>query len=359
MALRLFYRPGLSTTITFRNHRFVKKNECFLSYLKEGKVAIRLANAGDFDEIVKLSKRIEDRFDYVPYRFHKWLAAPNRITMVAEKETKVVGFIGCSVVDRKESMVLDAARVDPNHRHQGIYSSLIKFGIEQTREEFPTVARLRYSLWSGMYKAVRNAILKLQLEDKEVQCYDFLTYKVEPKRVNFGFKLQNFSKIVPCTKNAFQKRILDNAGTTALFSNNILVIDWHPFEAIPSNIEDIMSQQDRYLIDLSGGCHGNLTPSSFSLGRFVQLDSGMLWTSTIYAKDLKLCQSHVIHQLMSACQTAQRSFLFSTYQDPSLTEYCKEALKDFPSVKSMRNGESIQKMYILEADLSGWRHHDL
>lgn len=52
-----------------------------------------------------------------PYKFKKWLAEPNRITMVAEKGSKVVGFMRCSVVDGNESMVIEAARVDPSHRH--------------------------------------------------------------------------------------------------------------------------------------------------------------------------------------------------------------------------------------------------
>lgn len=99
-------------------------------------MAVRLANADDFDDIVKLSKRMEDSFDYVPYRFYKWLAAPNRITIVAEKGAKVVGFMGCSVVDGKESMVIEAARVDPDHRNQGIYSSLISLGLSKPGKNF-------------------------------------------------------------------------------------------------------------------------------------------------------------------------------------------------------------------------------
>ena len=53
MILRLFYLPGFSTTISFRNHRFFRlvKGNRFLSYLKDEKEAVLLANAGDFDAV--------------------------------------------------------------------------------------------------------------------------------------------------------------------------------------------------------------------------------------------------------------------------------------------------------------------
>ena len=56
---------------------------------------------------------------------------------------------------------------------------------------------------------------------------------------------------------------------------------------------------------------------------------------------------------MSACETAfaQESFLFSTFQDRSLTQYCKDILEDIPGVKTMNGDESTQKMFIFEGEL--------
>lgn len=141
---------------------------------------------------------------------------------------------------------------------------------------------------------------------------------------------------------------MENASTSSLFPDNMLAIDWQPFKAIPTNFESIVQDQDRYFVDSSNDLAGALT--SFSLGRFVQLVRGQVWTSTIYAKDSKLCQSHVIHQLTSACQSAKGSFLFSTFQDPSLTRYCKEALTDIPGVTRMEGNEPTQKMFIFEGE---------
>ena len=86
--------------------------------------------------------------------------------MVAEKGSKVVGFMRCSVVDGNESMVIEAARVDPSHGHYGIYSPLISFLIGLTREEIPTLVRLRYSLWSGIYKAVKHSAIGLRSDGR-------------------------------------------------------------------------------------------------------------------------------------------------------------------------------------------------
>lgn len=354
MALRLFYRSGFSKTISFRNNRFVRRTNCFHSYLKGEKVAVRLANAGDFDEVLKLSKKMEDTFDYVPYRFHKWLTEPNRINIVAEKGSKVVGFMGMSVVDCDESVVIEGGRVDPNHRNKGIIALIMSLGFELTRQKFPKVVRTRYTVWSGAYQGVQNTIQKHKLSDKELHNYDFLTYKVDPEQINFSnfeHKLENCSSLRPCPKEEFQKNVLKNTGTRSLLPNNILVIDWQPFEAMPSNIEHIAQDRDQYFVDSSNGCQGQLNPSSFSLGRFVQLVRGMVWSSTIYARDSRLCRSQVIHQLTSACQTAQGSFLFSTYQDPSLTKYCKEALSDIPGVTRINDEEPTQKMFIFEGKL--------
>ncbi|PFX23575.1 hypothetical protein AWC38_SpisGene11868 [Stylophora pistillata] len=196
-----------------------------------------------------------------------------------------------------------------------------------------------------------NTIKKHKLSDKELHNYDFLTYKVDPEQINFEHKLENCSNLRPYSKEEFQKNVLKNTGTRSLLPNNILVIDWQPFEAMPSNIEHIAQDRNQYFVDSSNGCQDQLNPSSFSLGRFVQLVCGMMWSSTTYARESRLCQSHVIHQLKSACQNAQGSFLFSTYQDPSLTKYCKEALNGIPGVTRINDEEPTQKMFIFEGEL--------
>ena len=85
----------------------------------------------------------------------------------------------------------------------------------------------------------------------------------------------------------------------------------------------------------------------------MQVVCGMVWSSTIYAKDSELCQSHVIHQLMSASQTAKGNFLFSTYQDPSLTKYYREVLNDIPGVTRINDEGPFQKMFIFEGEMGG------
>ena len=349
MGSRLLHRLGSSAALFSRKDCFFWTNKRLISCLQEGQVVVRLAKASDFDEVLKLSKKLKDTFDYVPYRLHKWLLEPNRISLVAEKGTEVVGFEECSIVDGGKSVLVEAGRVDPNHRRHGILGLLRALTPMLIREKFPKAVRTRYTVWSGAYQGVRKTNQKHNICDKELYHYDFLTYKVEPEHVSLKYKLENCPKLQPCPKEEFKKRILENASTSSLFPNNMLVIDWQPFKAIPANFKSIVQDQDRYFVDSSNGLARTLT--SFSLGRFVQLVRGMVWTSTIYARDAKLCQSHVIHQLMSAHQTAKGSFLFSTFQDPSLTRHCEEALTDIPGVTKMNEEESTQKMFIFEGEL--------
>ncbi|XP_022793983.1 histidine N-acetyltransferase-like [Stylophora pistillata] len=347
MGSRLFHRLSCSTLFCRKDCIF-RTNYRLLSSLKGGQVVVRFAKASHFDEVLKLSRKLKDTFDYVPYRLHKWLQESNRIPLVAEIGTDVVGFEECSILDGEESVLLEAGRIDPDHRHQGILGLLRSLGPSLIREKFPKVFRTRYTVWSGAYQAVKKTNQKRNIYDEELYHYDFLSYKVEPEHVSFKYKLENCTKLKPCPKEEFKKHILENASTSSLFPDNMLAIDWQPFKAIPTNFESIVQDQDRYFVDSSNDLAGALT--SFSLGRFVQLVRGQVWTSTIYAKDSKLCQSHVIHQLTSACQSAKGSFLFSTFQDPSLTRYCKEALTDIPGVTRMEGNEPTQKMFIFEGE---------
>ena len=150
-------------------------------------------------------------------------------------------------------------------------------------EKFPNVTRLRYSDWSEILPAINN-LKKYNIYDKELHCYDFLTYHVEPEQVNF--KSENCFKLQLCTKKEFKDLILVNTGTSSLFpyTVNILVIDWQPYEAIPSNIEYIVQDQDRCFVDTSTDCQGKLL-TSCSFGRYLKVVCGMAWNSTIYAKD--------------------------------------------------------------------------
>ena len=134
---------------------------------------MRPAKASDFDEVLQLSKKLKDAFDYLPYRFHKWLLEPDRISLVAEKGTEVVGFAEFSIVDGEKSVLMEAGRIDPNHRGHGILGLLRAFTLVLIREKFPKVVRIRYTVWSGAYQAVRKTFQKHNICDKELYHYNF------------------------------------------------------------------------------------------------------------------------------------------------------------------------------------------
>lgn len=347
MATNWFYARLLPRTAQFcRLILLDTRTRSFHSGVKGERLVIRLANQGDSEQMLKLSERIQDEFDYLPYRFHKWLKEPNRITVVAEMERQLVGNMGFSIVDGGKSVVIEAGRVDPRYRGRGILASIRNFGNEIIRQNFPNVIRTRCTSWVGALQALNK--IQQTYNDKELHRYDFRTYQVAPEHVNLNSKLQNCSNLQQCTKKEFRDRILVNAEESFLFPNNILVIDWRPFEAIASNIDYIVEDRDRLFVESTTSC-GNL-PKSFSLGRFFPVTCGNVWTTTIYSEDSKLSHSHVLHQLTSACQMAQNErFMFSTFQDRSVTEHCKDMLENIPGVKSINGDESNQKMVIFES----------
>ncbi|KAJ7382580.1 Acetyltransferase (GNAT) [Desmophyllum pertusum] len=307
MATNWFYARLLPRTAQFcRLILLDTRTRSFHSGVKGERLVIRLANQGDSEQMLKLSERIQDEFDYLPYRFHKWLKEPNRITVVAEMERQLVGNMGFSIVDGGKSVVIEAGRVDPRYRGRRIGASMKNFGNEIISQIFPNVIRTRYSSWVEALQVIRKAYQTHN--DKELSRYDFLTYQVAPDHVNLNSKLQNCSNLQQFTKKEFRDRILVNAEESFLFPNNILVIDWRPFEAIPSNIDYIVEDRDRLFVESTTSC-GNL-PKSFSLGRFFPVTCG---------------------------------------NDRSATEHCKNMLENIPGVTSVNGDESNQKMVIFES----------
>ena len=93
MGSRLFHRLGSSAALFSRKDCFLWTNKRLISCLQEGKVVVRPAKASDFDEVLQLSKKLKDAFDYLPYRFHKWLLEPDRISLVAPTLLSPTDFI--------------------------------------------------------------------------------------------------------------------------------------------------------------------------------------------------------------------------------------------------------------------------
>ncbi|KAJ7382579.1 N-acetyltransferase 16 [Desmophyllum pertusum] len=210
MATNWFYARLLPRTAQFcRLILLDTRTRSFHSCVKGERLVIRLANQGDSEQMLKLSERIQDEFDYLPYRFHKWLAEPNRITVVAEMERQLVGNMGFSIVDGGKSVVIEAGRVDARCRGRGLAGSIRNFGNEIIRQNFPNVVRTRYAAWVGALQALNK--IQQTYNDKELHRYDFRTYQVAPEHVNLNHKLQNCSNLQPCTKKEFRDRILVNA----------------------------------------------------------------------------------------------------------------------------------------------------
>ena len=86
----------------------------------------RLARSTDYDQILKLSEGIYDGHDYLPRRYHTWMAMGNMHVMLAFSGDKLVSLAACSIIDEGKTFVTRAGRTLPNFQGQGNYKLLCR-----------------------------------------------------------------------------------------------------------------------------------------------------------------------------------------------------------------------------------------
>ncbi|KAE8620253.1 hypothetical protein XENTR_v10010166 [Xenopus tropicalis] len=102
------------------------------------------ATASDYNELMSISKGIYNGADPLPFRYHEWLADPQRKMFVAKSEGKVVGFLCFMLVDDGTTAVADGLRVAPWMRGRGVAKALQKFCLDNLHSNHPTVTKIRF-----------------------------------------------------------------------------------------------------------------------------------------------------------------------------------------------------------------------
>ena len=106
-------------------------------------LTIRLARSTDYDKILKLSEGIYDGHDYLPRRYHTWMAMENMHVMLAFSGDKLVSLAACFIIDEGKTFVTRAGRTLPNFRGQGNYKLLQRALFDFSRRRYPMIQRWR------------------------------------------------------------------------------------------------------------------------------------------------------------------------------------------------------------------------
>ena len=263
-------------------------------------ITFRLAESRDFDAAVELSEGHYNGYDYLPVVFHDWLEMDNLDIMLAHLGKKLVGLGACIIVDDAKTFVLIGGRVMPELRGRGVSQGLIKVLEDHVRQKFPKVSRER--LVTSSHLDSRNLWRKV-LE------YNTMFYDVREKPFHGRIPTEKVSAIESCSKEHFSKIILFSPVTRRLLPNDVLIVDWNPYEPLQSNMDYILGGHDLHFFVEK--CKKGADPVSFSHGIHGRRAKRVEWLATIYTDDPDLFEGHILHQFKYACELIKGQFTFS------------------------------------------------
>ena len=303
-------------------------------------LTFRLAQFGDFDAVVKLSEGIYDGYDYLPLKFHKWLQRDNLAVLLAYSGEKLVGLTACFVVDEERTFIRRAERILAELRGQGLVRQLREFAIKYVREHYPSLQRERFTTNVDVASSVYQTKL---LE------YDISAFHVQKNYGEAEISKTSSVEIEICSREYFSDVILSDPVRAQLFPDNIIVVNWCPFEPIRSNIDHMLQESDEMLVEKYAD---DAFPRSFSSGTLSPRVKFVKWQAAFYTNDSVLFEAHLLHQLTSASRVINGDFIFiAQVQDKSLTPLARKVMGEQLQFKE-HDWLSNDKMKLYERDAS-------
>lgn len=115
-----------------------------MAELSPASLVIRPARAGDRDDMLRITRRVWDGTDYVPFRWQRWLNDSSGFLCVAVWNGRVVGLQHTSVQPDGTAW-MEGIRVDETMRSRGVGAAMLERGLGWARDAGCSVARLSTS----------------------------------------------------------------------------------------------------------------------------------------------------------------------------------------------------------------------
>ena len=276
---------------------------------------VRLAGNEDYQAVLEMSKEHYEGHDNAPSCFKQWLIRDNITVLIATYQQKAIGLCAVSIVDEGQTFFSHGLRIHPHYRGKGFGTQLILAVREFVRQNYPNVLRERYT--TGNTHHARLAIAS-KTKDKLLFQQDSYAFVVKKDRIQLskpdGLNSSYLSMVYKYDVEKFKK---DLEKSQDLFKQGIMVINYEPYKAVPSNVDLCIEEGDYLFTDRTQALYLPQSNQirSFSHGCIVRAAKFTQWAVTVFTNDLALFQGHLLLNLQVACQHIQEDIIFRINHD--------------------------------------------
>uniref|UniRef100_A0A803J874 N-acetyltransferase domain-containing protein n=1 Tax=Xenopus tropicalis TaxID=8364 RepID=A0A803J874_XENTR len=201
------------------------------------------ATASDYNELMSISKGIYRGVDPLPFRYHEWLADPQRKMFVAKSEGKVVGFLLFVLVDGGRTAVSDSLRVAPWMRGHGIARAMQQFCLDNLRSNHPEVSRI---LFVEASETPQRELTQYQhIHSKAIISISIPYEQMEEKIKLLEGRLEGVGgrrPVVALSPSEVLCLFEDPCTTEGLLPKGLLIHSWIPYSTHRSNLEMLLKR---------------------------------------------------------------------------------------------------------------------
>ena len=302
-------------------------------------LTFRVAQRGDFDEIVELSEGLFEGHDYLPFTYHQWLQRNNLVIILAYIGDTLVGLQASFVVDNGQTSFLRAARIRSERRGQGLLKHLREFARTYATKHFPSLQRER----------LMTDNVGAQDDIKLLECYvSSYQVSIQASQAKISTIKSNSEEIHACSKEYFTNIILSPSVRANLFPDNVIIINSCSFEPLRSNVDHVLQECSELFVDK---CAHDVLPRSISFGTFSPRVKFLHWKVSVYADDPVLFKAHLLRQFKRACEVINGDFIFVSFQDRSFTHLVREVMEEELQLKECDTRHKNKMMILYERTL--------